>query len=317
VSAWDYGNARVRAARSRLLDRRRYRDLLRSSDLASLLGALASTDYRVDVEAALARAPDLQRLDEVLRRHGTRVLRALRSWYDGEARTEVDRDLAWWDWRNLRVIVLALTRRVSPAAIEPLLVPAGSLDAAALDTLARQPGLGPAVDLMQAWGLPVRGLRGDAPLDALDRLWAHRLGARAVDRLNVLLALRLGAERSGERTRSEGRFLPGGTLDPESLDAAARAATRGDAAARLPAPWPARLQRYVHDGDLGALSDDLEIADWRDAVRGSIREDPLGPAIPRAYVAAKRIELRNLRRIARGLEAGWPRLEIEEGLVVP
>jgi vacuolar-type H+-ATPase subunit C/Vma6 len=73
----------------------------------------------------------------------------------------------------------------------------------------------------------------------------------------------------------------------------------------------------VVDGDAGALSDELELREWREDERGFARGDPFGPAIPRAFVAAKRIEWRNLRRIARGVEAGRPRVEIEEGLVAP
>jgi len=314
-SAWDYGNARVRALRSRLLDARRYADLMRASTVEALLGTLATTAYRPDVEASIARTPDLRRFDEVLRRHAARVLRALPGWYPGDANRIVQRMLAVWDWRNLRVILQAQVARMPAGEIEPLLVAAGSLDEAALATLARQDGLGAVVDLLRAWGLPARGLLDDDPLAALDRLWAPRLGGDAVDRINVMIALRLRAARVEEGVEAEAEFLPGGSLEAEALDDAARAPTREAAAAALPDPWPARLAGWVADDDLGALFDTLEIAALRDAARGFARGDPLGPAIPRAYIAAKQLELRNLRRTARGVEAGWPPTEIEEGLV--
>ncbi|MHC4954118.1 MAG: V-type ATPase subunit [Planctomycetota bacterium] len=308
MSAWDYGNARIRALRSRLFDRHAYRELLRARNIEALLGALSATAYRPDVEAALARNPDLLRFDEVLRIHGARVMHALPAWYAGEARRGVERLLARWDWRNLRTILQALARRVPAADIEPLLVPAGSLDRAALDALARQDDVVAAVDLMRAWGLPTRGLLGDDPLAALDRLWAPYLD---VDRLNLMTALRLRAARLHDRVEAREEFLPGGALDPRLLDDVAHASTREAVRSLLPKPWPRRLAAWERDGDLAALSDALEIEALLDAVRGFVRGDPLGPAIPRAFVAAKELEMRNLRCVARGIEAGRLPAEIE------
>jgi len=309
---WDYGNARIRALRSRLFDRHRYRDLLRARNIEALLGALSATPYRPDVEAALARSPDLHRFDEVLRIHGARVLHALPGWYEAEARRGVERLLARWDWRNLRTILQALARRVPAPEIEPLLVPAGSLDRAALNTLARQTYVAAAVDLMRAWGLPTRGLLGDDPMAALDRLWAPCLD---VDRLNLMTALRLRAARLHDGVDAREEFLPGGSLDPRMLDDAAHAATRDAVRSLLPEPWLQRLADWERDGDLAALSDALEIEALLDAVRGFVRGDPLGPDIPRAFVAAKELELRNLRCVARGIEAGRLPAEIERELV--
>ena len=309
MNGWDYGNARIRALRSRLFDRDGYRDLLRARNIEALLGALSTTPYRPDVEAALARAPDLRRFDEVLRIHGGRVLHALPGWYAGEARRGVEQLLARWDWRNLRTILQLLARRVPAAEIESLLVPAGSLDRAALGTLARQTSVAAVADLMRAWGLPVRGLLGDDPLAALDRLWAPGLD---VDRLNLMTALRLRAARLHDRVEAHEDLLPGGSLDPRLLDDVAHAPTREEARSLL----PDRLSEWARDGDLTALSDALEIKALREAVRGFVRGDPLGPAIPRAFVAAKELELRNLRCVARGIDADRLPAEIERALVL-
>jgi len=312
MSGWDYGNARIRAQRSRLFDRHGYRDLLRARNIETLLGALSATPYRSDVEAALTRNPDLHRFDEVLRIHGVRVLHSLPGYYEAEARRQVERLLARWDWRNLRTILQALARRAPAQEIESLLVPAGALDHATLNTLARQTNIVAAVDLMRAWGLPTRGLLGDDPLAALDRLWAPYLD---VDRLNLMTALRLRAARLHDHAEAREEFLPGGSLDPWLLDDVAHAATRDAVRALLPTPWTWRLADWQRDGDLAALSDALEIEELLDAVRGFVRGDPLGPAIPRAFVAAKELELRNLRCVARGIEAGRVSAEIEGELV--
>jgi vacuolar-type H+-ATPase subunit C/Vma6 len=312
MSGWDYGNARVRALRSRLLVRDDYRDLLRARDIGALLGALSATPYRPDVEAALARHPDLHRFDEVLRIHVARVLHSLPGWYEGEARQRVERLLARWDWRNLRTILQALAQRIPATEIEPLLIPAGALDRGALGTLARQPGVAPAVDLMRAWGLPTRGLPGRDPLAALDRLWAPYLDA---DRLNLMTALRLRATLLEDQVEAHEEYLPTGSLGARLLDEVARAATRDAVQSLLPEPWSRRLADWVRDGDLAALSDSLELDERLAAARGFVRGDPLGPAIPEAFVAATELELRNLRCVARGIEAHRLSAEIERELV--
>jgi len=309
MTAWDYGNARVRALRSRLFDRRGYVDLLRARDMPALLGALSATPYGPDVEAALARAPDLHRFDEVLRIHGERVLHALPRYYEGEARTLVQRMLARWDWRNLRTILHSLQRRVPAEDIEPLLVAAGALDRPRLLALARQGSVAASVDLMRAWGLPTRGLLGDDPLVALDRLWVRDLD---VDRINVMTALRLRAARREHDIDAEEEFLPGGSIESGLLDALVRADTAAAARALLPG-W---LRDWSEDEDLAEFSDALELRGQRAAVSGFLVGDPLGPAIPRAFVAAKDIELRNLRAVSRGIEGRRSAVDIERELVL-
>jgi V/A-type H+-transporting ATPase subunit C len=308
--SWDYGNARIRALRSRLFDVHGYRELLRATSIESLLGALAATPYRPDTEMALSRAPDLRRLDEVLRIHLTRVLTALPTWFEGEARAHLERLLARWDWVNLRTILRGLAQQAPATEIEPLLVPAGRLDAGALATLARQETVSAVIDLLRAWGLPCRGLP-----DQLDRLWASSLEPEEVDRINVVNALRLRGARLEDGVEADENPLAGGTISARTLDDLAHAKQRGDAAALLPPPWPQRLARWVADGDLAALSDALDETARRRAMRLFGRCDPLGPDIARAYIAAKENEVRNLRRIGRGIEAGWPPGEIEERLV--
>ncbi|MHC4452378.1 MAG: V-type ATPase subunit [Planctomycetota bacterium] len=305
--SWDYGNARIRALRSRLFDVHGYRELLRATNIESLLGALAATPYRPDTERALSRAPDLRRLDEVLRIHLTRVLTALPTWFEGEARAHLERLLARWDWVNLRTILRGLAQQAPATEIEPLLVPAGRLDAGALATLARQETVSAVNDLLRSWGLASRGLP--------DQLWASSLEPEEVDRVNVVNALRRRGARLEDGVEADEDPLVGGTISARTLDNVAHEKQRGHAAALLPAPWPQRLARWVADGDLVALSDALDETARRRAMRLFGRCDPLGPDIARAYIAAKENEVRNLRRIGRGVEAGWPPGEIEKRLV--
>jgi V/A-type H+-transporting ATPase subunit C len=341
--------------RSRLLGARTYRGLLRCRSVDAVLGALASTDYRADIEAALPRYRDLRRLDEVLRRNLARTLRSMLRFYDKPGpRRCVELLLQRWDLANLRTILRGKARLVAPDEIEPLLVPAGRLDDATLHELARLPGVGVVLDLMVAWSIPSREwarevwrafpryeeTRDVAGLErALDAAWARHVVARLaevgpqrdleltlrdeIDRRNLLLALRLREARLVEgalveRVAPRERYLAGGRIAPEALDDAAHGPDRATAVERLrtvPPAWTGQLGDWIADGDLVRLTEALDSVATREAVALFHRGDPLGVAVPIAFVWAKENEVRNLRRIGRGLVHGLPRADVAQGLV--
>jgi hypothetical protein len=86
---------------------------------------------------------------------------------------------------------------------------------------------------------------------------------------------------------------------PESALLAAR---RGDPLPAVAARtgWRRPLERHLHD-DLAALEWDLDVAMWRQAVRGLRRGDPLGADIPVGYVLAAECEARTIRLLLAGI----------------
>lgn len=153
MAEYAYGNARVRARKSALLGSSDYEALM-GLDLDGLLGALAGTAYRSDIEAALARFHGVRRLHEAVRSNLGRSLRELRGFYSGTAGELVELLLSSWDVRNL---ITLLRGQAAGAAVEdvlPLIVPVGRLDEASAREVARQPEFAAAVDLLLAWRLP-------------------------------------------------------------------------------------------------------------------------------------------------------------------
>ncbi|MCS6843090.1 MAG: V-type ATPase subunit [Caldilineales bacterium] len=147
-----YGNARLRAMKAHLFDARHYQELL-AKDLDGLIGSLAQTVYKPDVDAALVRFRGVQVVYEAVRTHLARTLRRVAGFYQGRPRQQVDLLLARWDRRNLLTVLRSqalppLRRPEEPTA---LLVPAGALDEAALAELLRQPDLRSTVDLLVSW----------------------------------------------------------------------------------------------------------------------------------------------------------------------
>ncbi len=166
AKGYGYGNARLRAMRSRLLGAADYQDLLTRNNPEELIARLAETPYAEDVEAALLQYGGMRCIYEAMRTNLTRTLSKMREFYEDEPLELIDILLRRWDRHNLLVVLRGQSQGVAPEVILAATVPAGGLDAVALRELARQPGLRAAVDLMSTWRLPyaevLRGVRARA-----------------------------------------------------------------------------------------------------------------------------------------------------------
>lgn len=151
---YGYGNARLRARRSRLLTQADYEDLLARSVIEEVITALTETPYKQDIETALARAAGLDCIGAALQINLTRTLRQLRTFFEGPPLALVDILLRRWDRHNLLTILRGQSQEISTETVLAALIPVGRLDEVSLRELARQPDLRAAIDLMAAWGLP-------------------------------------------------------------------------------------------------------------------------------------------------------------------
>jgi len=350
TSGFDYGNARVRAMRSRMLSEGDFGELLAANTLEQILGVLDGTEYGPDVEAAMPRYRGQERYDRALSRHLERTLSAMKSFYDGQARHEVDLVLLHRDLDNLVAIVRG--QAAVPGSVETtaVVVAAGTLDRASLEELARQPGLRETVELMVTWGVPspttahsvlhswpeyertrdVGVLEGALAsvfaariVESIDGLPGHlaTMLESWIDTINILTSLRLRrAGLSGEPTPRVFEPLPGGRVSDHIL-AAIGTATAAEAASMLTTTpfipgWHTALDRWAEHERIDLLADDLEAARTRWATGLFSRGDPLSIDVPLAYVAAKENEVRNLRLIGQGYAHGVPPEDIESRLVI-
>jgi V/A-type H+/Na+-transporting ATPase subunit C len=287
-----YGNTRLRARRASLLVRSDYEAML-GGDVDAILGALSSTPYHPDVEAAITRYRGARRVHEAARQHLARKLEEMRSFYDGGARELVDLLLSRWDTHN----VLTLMRGVltAPGTEEALayVLPMGALNDALAREVARQNELATAVQLLVRWRLPdhetARALRRawseyerteDFPAleHAVTARWIHR----TVDALEA-------AGREGEPLR---RFFDREIAERNLLIALRlrEALARGEID-RLPSPGDvevylpsstARLDRFDEairlpdaEGVATALADIGASASWHEPLERWTREGSL------------------------------------------
>jgi vacuolar-type H+-ATPase subunit C/Vma6 len=353
VTGYEYGNTRVRAMRSRLLDQGDYAEMLAADSLDRALAILAETEYRPDVESALVRAKGLRRLDESTRSNLARTLRTVASFYAEEPRRHVDLLLHRWDWRNLRALLrLPDTTRISPN-VTGLLVPAGRLDDTALTELATQSDVRSLIDLLVAWGIPspetaIALTRARARYEAegdptilelaLDRAFAGELSQvlgeedtgpasilrSEVDVRNLETALRL---RSARLDREPGwsdvdvEYVAGGIVSTETWEHVAsidspEAIAELLTSKRLPTGWDAVIRAWAAHDDLVRLREDMQKATTTAAVSRFVTGDALGFDVPLAFTFAKEAEVRNIRLIGRGIVHGIPIDEVEAHLEV-
>ena len=355
MNGYDYGNARIRALRSRMLTVDDYSGLLNAGTIERLLGSLADTAYAPEVQAALLRFSGLRCLDEAVRSHLARHLRMLTTFFDGPERSRLERLLHGWDLRNLRTILRGRVRIEGSEQIVRLLVAAGTIDEPALIELASQPSLRATVELMMAWNLPSAGTAArmitawpeyEATNDpsviegTLNRAYADHLRSSLsggpsdeitrilrleIDQINLVSALRLrssrlAAEPGWDTVDPSTHFLPAGRIPVDSLESVRLAETPSDVArllqdAPLPPTWTTAVTEWSVNDDLLRFSASLEAAMAREAVGLFAKGDPLGIAIPVAFAWTKESEARNLRLIGRGVVHAIPPEVVEQELI--
>ncbi|MGM0576644.1 MAG: V-type ATPase subunit [Myxococcota bacterium] len=350
---YDYGNARLRARKARLLGEEDYERML-DRDPDALLGLLAETSYRPDVEAAVRRTGGLPALHLALRWSLGRALGEMRAFYRGRAGESVGRIVERQALENVMNLVRGVSGGAPTDAVLDLLVPVGDMDEGTLREVLRQGDLRAMVESLVAWGVPSRAVAravldawsdyrrtGDAAIleRAALRAWARDLDRRldpadpeesllresllaVVDRRNALSALRLRHRGGEDMVWSEARHLPGGRVPFAALDSVVRAPSRDEARRLLlDAPgterWRDALDAWAASGDPRDLADALRREEIRRDVSLFWRGDPLGVAVPLAYARARDNEVRNLRLVAWGASARLPPSEVRERLLIP
>lgn len=151
---YDYANARIRAMKSRLLERKELEELAAKLDIDSVINQLQETPYREDIDDASVRHSGIACVEYALRRNLGKTFRLILSFVKGEdAQILMRIFLNKWDIQNIKTILRG--KNISAAANEILesLSPAGALDDATLVELVKQPDVKAVIDLLATWGI--------------------------------------------------------------------------------------------------------------------------------------------------------------------
>ena len=344
MSGYDYGNARLRAMKSRLLSRPEVEALAQLGSVQALINALIKSAYRKAIEEALVRASGLDCITEALNRDLVETLGKVHRFYGGRAGEMVAIPLRAYDVYNLKTILRGLSKYATPDEITAALLPVGELTPALLTRLARAPEPRAAIDLLASLRLPMAQpllkLRAEQPGAAifemelaLDR-WRYQQDYNYVEKspratgllrsaldleadlANLLTALRFAhapAERQVLRRRLGGDdlerlFVGPGRLSFELLGRAGGQDSLESAVeilAQTPYQAPLRTGLEVY-AHSGRLSD-LEKELRRFHLRWMARliiKDPLGIGVSLGYCELKTSEVSNMRWVAQGINLG-------------
>jgi V/A-type H+-transporting ATPase subunit C len=344
MSGYDYGNARLRAMKSRLLTGADYQSLAAAGTLDHLLTQLLHTVYKESIEATLGRGDELEAINAALSHHIAVTFRKIRRFFEAPELNLIAALLQRYDVHNIKTILRGLENNVSPGEIRAAQVPIGDLSEAILAQLAKAPDPRTAIDLMASMGLPLarplvrlRSVHPNAEIPelelALDRWYfdqtiplaraapgdSDRLEAALAleaDLLNLLTLLRLvqtPAEQPDyiKRFRVDSvraLFIGPGRLSFDTLEQAARQPSPEAAIKTLEAtPYGDPLAAGLEAYQRSKRLSTLErhLQRYRLHWRaGLIHKDPLGIGVLLGYMALKINEIGNLRWVAYGINIG-------------
>lgn len=342
MSGYEYGNARLRAMRSRLLTRQEILQMAGASSIAELIGFLSKTPYRRSLEVALIQQSMLDNLYEALHRDFIETICKISRFYEGSERKLVDQVLKRYDIDNLKTILRGISRHASRSEIESTLLPVGITSQTVFSELFRAGSYREAIDILATIGHPfaqpiliLRAERPGADLFemeiALDR-WYFQEAARMlkseqdgtqlvldalrldVDISNLLMMLRFvgnPAEQQRLKTRLgkwglEDILSGPGVLSTEQLTSVYQARNIKSAVDLLgDTPYALTLREGLRAYERTHQLSEIEKSLRQHQLRWlawKIAKDPLGIGVFLGFLALKTNEIANLRRVARGVQ---------------
>ncbi len=342
----EYVTTRTRSRRAKLIDEDGYRDLVRMGP-SEIARFLEEGEYGEEINQMGARYSGVDLIEYSLNRNLARNFEDLLRFAEGRLYDLIARYLRKFDAWNVKTVVRGVYSGATREEIEDDLIRAGELDdrqiaglleagsvEAVVEALAGtvfEDGLDEAYADFEATNslVPVENavdrafyenLLGDlggesGEVDAATALYVEFLRAE-VDFRNLRNALRIA--RSGADLDPGDYYIEGGKL----FSAAALSQVADN-----PDELVGRVRESIYGDELDAALDGLEradsLVDFENAVERALlayadrlsSRYPLSVCPVLAYVVAKEREVKNIRAIARGKEAGLSPEAIQEELV--
>ena len=344
MTGFEYGNARLRFMKSRLLPRKELEELIEAGSLQGLIAALTRTAYHKSVEAALTRWTGMECISEALHAELINTLGKIRKFYTGQPGDLVAMVLRAYDIHNLKAILRGVSRDVSAAETLSSLLPAGEIDYSIWVELANLQDPREVIDVIASLHLPfaqpllqLRAQRTTLNLFemelALDKWYVHeslrylkrkvRGRNRLIDTLNIdsdmvnlMTVLRFAhapAERGLLRKQLSTDDLsqmfvgPGQLPFARLVQAGSQNSLEGAITVLGQTAYEAELRAglQVHARS-GRLSGfEKSLRRYRlQWMNSLIAKDPLGIGVVLGYVALKINEVNNIHWIAQGINIG-------------
>lgn len=353
MAEFDYGNARLRAMKSRLLSKHELEALTEAGSLQGLISALTKTTYRQAVEAALTHVSGMDCIHLALRNELIATLGKVHRFYHEQAEEMVAIVLRAYDVHNMIAILRGLAKNAPQNEILSTLLPVGDVSLSLLAELMRASNPRDAIDLSASMNLtiaqPLIRLRIEHPGAETDEMelalnkWyftesqqflsekgeGKRLSSalkQDADIANLITVLRF-VYAPTEKTALRERFgtddiaylfVGPGFLTFELLVRLSQQRTLSSLLNILDeSPYgPALADGQIAFDRSGRLSEfENSLNRFRlNWMWQQIAKDPLGIGVFLGYQALKTNEIRNLRWIAQGINNGANTVEIQSEL---
>ena len=337
-----YVTARVRARRAKLFDDEEYRKLVRMSP-AEIARYMEESEYEREINELGARHSGVDLIEYTLNRNLARHFDAVLGYAEGQLYDLIARYLRKFDAWNVKTVLRGIYTDSPREDVEVDLIRAGEFDDRLIERLLEADRIEDVITILD------RTIFGDALADAFEEyegtgvlvplenavdrtfyehlledlpsskpveLYREFLEAE-IDFRNARNALRLA--RSGADVDPSAYFIEGGTLfTARELDVLV-----GDLDELI-----ARIEGSQYGDEIGDALDELREVDSLIAFEraleaalmayskrlGNVHPLSVSPVI--AYILAKEREVKNIRAIARGREAGLSESDIETELVI-
>jgi ATP synthase A1 C subunit len=344
MTDFDYGNARLRAMKSRLLSTPDYEELSQSGNVMNLISTLTQTPYRKSIDAALARTSGMDCINLALRENLVELLQKIRHFYVEKSAKKIEIILRAYDVHNLKAILRGLGKNIPSDEILAVLLPVGDIPYDVLIALIRESSPRDLIDLLASWSLPIAQpllkLRSEYPgadvfeMELALEQWYFEVSFRQLqeesdlddvlisvlkldaDLINLLSILRLvhnPVERNLLRERLRTNrfkriFVGPGFLTLAALEQLGAMNSFDEVVTGLKSTIyePALRMGLEKFKHSGRLSDfETHLKKFRMRWKVQwINKDPLGIGVFIGYLALKMNEINNLRWITQGIGMG-------------
>jgi V/A-type H+-transporting ATPase subunit C len=344
-----YVNARIKAMKSRLLDRTLLEQLINKPDIDSIITELEKTTYREELDRAGVLFSGINRIEVAIRNDLVKKFRTILNLIKGgESEQLISIILQRWDIQNIKTILRGKNIQENPSEILECLIPAGELDEAALTELVKQPDIKAVIDLLATWGIvyarPLAlnfkeftdtgdmvvleyaldtfyyedAISGVKAAESEDARILMKMIITEIDINNIKTVLR--AIRDRIDVEEAKRYFINGSPDFHAgkLISMMKTGTIEGALKQLeksPYEFITKIPKeYIAAEKISAFEKELEQYLIKKAI-SQFMGDPLSIAIPIAYIWAKYSEVTNIRVIARSIFMEVPEKELREALI--
>lgn len=345
MAEYDYGNARIRAMKSRLLTDEQLLVLAESQTIDLLLTQLSQTPYQRAMETAILRTAGMERIHLLTQLHLVETIAKIRGFYEGVAFELIRVMLLRYDIHNLKTILRGLDQYVPHEKIRSALLPIGELSSPILTQLTQTGQINIAIDMLASLQFstarPLIELRSQtssasvAQMEASLEQWYFRYAKQTLtdlkqldtplfkalkieeDIINLLISFRF-IHLSLETKDIVQWFVSAGYIPRPLLVQIAQSETIAQALNLLQktkyhSALAEGLKRYERVKHLSEFERVLHHYRNRILIR-YMAQDSLGVGVPLGYLTLQENEIRNIRAIAWGIQLRQSANQIKDDL---